>query len=47
MGEETKVKALEKLSKFTYKIGYPDEWKDYSAIDINAKTLIQNVMNAN
>lgn len=47
MGEETKIKALDKLSKFTYKIGYPDEWKDYSAIDINSKTLMQNVMNAN
>jgi len=47
MGEETKVKALEKLSKFTYKIGYPDQWKDYSAVDIDAKSLIQNVMNAN
>jgi putative endopeptidase len=46
MGEETKVKALDKLSKFTYKIGYPDEWKDYSDIEIDSKSLIQNVMNA-
>ncbi len=47
MGEETKAKALEKLSKFTYKIGYPDKWEDYSSVDINAGTLAQNVMNMN
>lgn len=31
MGEETKVQALDKLNKFTPKIGYPDEWKKYPA----------------
>jgi len=30
MSEETKAKAIEKLSKFTVKIAYPDEWEDYS-----------------
>ncbi len=30
MSAETKAKALDKLSKFTPKIGYPDKWKDYS-----------------
>ena len=30
MSEETKVKAVEKLDKFTVKIAYPDEWEDYS-----------------
>lgn len=34
MGAETKVKAVEKLDKFTVKIGYPDKWKDYSDLDI-------------
>jgi predicted metalloendopeptidase len=34
MTDETKVKALEKLSKFRVKIGYPDEWKDYSDLHI-------------
>lgn len=47
MSDSTKTKALEKLGKFTYKIGYPDKWKDYSSVDINAKTLAQNVMNMN
>ena len=30
MDEATKKKALEKLSTFNPKIGYPDKWKDYS-----------------
>ncbi|MGB0887193.1 MAG: M13 family metallopeptidase [Vicingaceae bacterium] len=47
MSEETKAKAMEKLSKFTYKIGYPDKWEDYSSVEINANTLAQNVMNIN
>jgi putative endopeptidase len=47
MSDSTKTKALEKLSKFTYKIGYPDKWEDYSSVDINASTLVQNVMNIN
>lgn len=34
MTEPTKEKALEKLSTFTVKIGYPDEWKDYSALEL-------------
>lgn len=47
MGEETKAKALDKLSKFTYKIGYPDKWEDYSSVEIDSKSLAQNVMNMN
>jgi putative endopeptidase len=34
MSDETKKKALEKLGKLTVKIGYPDKWKDYSALEI-------------
>lgn len=34
MTEETKKKALEKLSKFTAKIAYPDKWRDFSALEI-------------
>jgi putative endopeptidase len=45
MTEETKVRALEKLSKFTPKIGYPDKWKDYSAIQISRDDLVGNVRN--
>lgn len=35
MSNETKQKAQEKLSSFYVKIGYPDKWRDYSALDIN------------
>jgi len=34
MGDETKSKAHEKLEKFTPKIGYPDKWEDYAALDV-------------
>ena len=43
MGEETRKRALEKLDKFTPKIGYPDKWRDYSALEISADDLIANV----
>ncbi len=46
MGEETKVEALRKLSKFSPKIGYPDEWRDYSALDIEADDLYGNLKRA-
>ena len=34
MSDSTKLKAIEKLDKFTVKIGYPDEWEDYSKLDV-------------
>ncbi|MEM6719284.1 MAG: M13 family metallopeptidase [Bacteroidota bacterium] len=34
MTPETKEKAVEKLEKFSIKIGYPDKWKDYSTLDV-------------
>jgi putative endopeptidase len=40
---ETKVKALEKLGKFRPKIGYPDKWRDYSALQTTADDLYGNV----
>src|SRR5690606_11203570 len=46
MSPETKEKALEKLSKFTVKIGYPDKWKDYSKLSIG-NSLYENVRNIN
>lgn len=45
MSDATKEKALQKLEAFTYKIGYPDEWKDYSSIAIRKDALFENVMN--
>ena len=46
MGEETRAQALDKLSKFTPKIGYPDEWRDYSALEIEADDLFGNIERA-
>jgi putative endopeptidase len=42
MTEETKKEALDKLSKFTPKIGYPDKWRDYSALTIDENDLFGN-----
>lgn len=42
MTQETKEAALEKLSKFTPKIGYPDKWRDYSALQIKPDELVGN-----
>ena len=36
MSAATKVKAIEKLNKITIKVGYPDKWKDYSALEIKS-----------
>jgi len=46
MTDATKVEALDKLSKFTTKIGYPDEWRDYSALEIYADDYYGNVERA-
>lgn len=35
MSPKTKVNALVKLNSFTVKIGYPDKWRDYSAVVVN------------
>ncbi|MFP3598256.1 M13 family metallopeptidase [Chryseobacterium sp. SIMBA_029] len=49
MSAATKVKAQEKLSKFTVKIAYPDQWKDYSQLKVEAPakgaTLYSNLQN--
>jgi putative endopeptidase len=44
MSPLTKEKALEKLSKFTVKIGFPDKWKDYSKLETGS-SLYENVKN--
>jgi putative endopeptidase len=42
MSPETRRKALDKLDKFTPKIGYPDRWRDYSSVVITADDLLGN-----
>ena len=46
MTEQTKVEALDKLAKFTPKIGYPDKWHDYSALSIDENDLFGNMQRA-
>src|SRR5215468_8152603 len=45
MTAETKAKALEKLSLFGVKIGYPNKWRDYSALKIDPTDLVANLRN--
>lgn len=44
MSTGTKEQALNKLSKFTAKIGYPDKWKDYSSVVIKADDYTGNAI---
>ena len=43
MTDATRQRALDKLDKFTPKIGYPVKWRDYSTLSIDADDLIGNV----
>jgi putative endopeptidase len=47
MSPETREKALYKLHHFGVKIGYPDHWRDYSALDIKRDDLLGNIQRAN
>ncbi|WP_345687992.1 M13 family metallopeptidase [Novipirellula caenicola] len=44
MSEGTKKQAIEKLGLFTTKIGYPDQWKDYSKLSIDPDSLASNII---
>ncbi len=46
MSEDTKLQALDKLSKFKPKIGYPDKWRDYSTLEIRAGDNVGNIRRA-
>jgi len=43
MTDETRARALDKLDKFTPKIGYPVRWRDYSALTVDPEDLLGNV----
>ncbi len=44
MSDETKQRALEKLSTFRAKIGYPDKWRNYSKLEIKNDSLWENMI---
>jgi predicted metalloendopeptidase len=46
MSEATKAQAREKLSTLSTKIGYPDRWKDYAALEVRRDDLLGNVARA-
>ncbi len=47
MDAQTKTKAMEKLNTFHVKIGYPDKWRDYSALEIKTDSYWANVVRSN
>ncbi len=47
MTDSTKQKALQKLAVVNKKVGYPDKWKDFSALNIATDSYFQNMVNAN
>jgi len=47
MSDSTKEKAYTKLAAMKKKVGYPDKWKDFSAMDIGTDSWVQNSINAN
>lgn len=46
MSDETKAKAEEKLAAVRVKIGYPDEWRNYSSLEIGTDSYVTNALNA-
>ncbi|MCC6295868.1 MAG: peptidase M13, partial [Pseudomonadales bacterium] len=44
MGPKTRARALEKLDRFTAKIGYPKRWRDYGALQLAKDDLVGNVL---
>jgi putative endopeptidase len=47
MSDSTKQKAYDKLSKITKKVGYPDKWKDFTALKIDRGPFVLNMQRAN
>jgi putative endopeptidase len=43
MTPATRAKALEKLDQFTPKVGYPEKWRDYAGLELDAADLVGNV----
>lgn len=47
MSDLTKQNSLQKLGTVTKKVGYPDTWKDFSGLNTNDKSLVENIKSAN
>ena len=46
MGPETRAQALRKLAAFGVKVGYPDKWRDYSALTVTRASYAENLLRA-
>lgn len=46
MDDTTRKRARGKLHTIANKIGYPDQWRDYTALSVNPKSHFENVLNA-
>ena len=47
MSDATKTKAIAKLDAMIMKVGYPDKWKDMSALEVDRTSYVKNVIRAN
>jgi len=47
MSDSTKTRAINKLHKIGVKVGYPDKWKDYTALTVSKDSYLQNIFNSN
>ncbi len=47
MGDTTKQKAYAKLDAITKKVGYPEKWKDFSAMKISRESYLKNLIEGN
>jgi putative endopeptidase len=46
MSDSTRAQAMTKLTAFTKKIGYPDQWRDYSALEVKRQSFVRNAVAA-
>jgi len=44
MSDATKARAQEKLDAITVKVGYPDKWRDYSALEVSTSSYVANIL---
>lgn len=48
MEKETKIRALDKLNKMNFKVGYPDKWRDYTKLNVSSNnSFFVNILNCN
>jgi putative endopeptidase len=46
MGSKTKEEAVAKLDNMRVKVGYPNKWRDYSALEITSDSYVMNILNS-